>query len=274
MAAETETTGFTERLAQVLDCFASPPHECGFMQVVRRTGLPRASIHRMIGQLAGVGYLEPGPGGRGYRLGPRLYSLLHAHLDTDRLTGLVRPVLAEVTHGCGMASFAARLTQGRVDLFATATPDDPMHSHVFPGMGMRPVHACSSAKVLVAFQPEALRADLLAAPRERFTRRTLTDDDDLIAEYGRIRREGYAVCDGEINDGVVSLAVPVMLPRLGPVYALGVIALADRLSPPHRAAAVHLLKQAAARLAATLDPASCPLPAPVPEPENRHDPVS
>lgn len=272
MEPQAEAAGFTERLARVLECFELPPHECSFMQIVRRTGLPRASTHRMIGQLAEIGYLEPGAGGRGYRLGARLYGLLHAHLDPDRLTALARPVLTEVAQACGVASFAARLAQGQVDLFATATPDDPMRSHVFPGTGMRPVHACSSAKALVAFQPETLRAALLAAPRESFTRRTLTGDDDLIAEYARIRRDGYAVCDGEINDGVVSLAVPVMLPRVGPVYALGVIALADRLSPAHRPAAVQCLKRAAARFAAALDPA--PLPAPVPEPESRHDPAS
>lgn len=269
----TEASGFTERLARVLACFEPPPHECSFMHIVRCTGLPRASTHRIIGQLAEIGYLEPIPTWRGYRLGARLYGLLHAHLEPERLIALAKPVLAEVAQACGVASFAARLAQGQVDLFATAAPDDPKRGHVFPGIGLRPIHACSSAKVLVAFQPEKpLRTAMLATPRERFTRQTLTGENDLIAEYTRIRREGYAVCDGEINDGVVSVAVPVDLPRLGPIYALGVIALADRLSPMHRPAVVQCLKRAAARFAAVLDPT--PLATPVPESENRNEPAS
>ncbi|WP_225029668.1 IclR family transcriptional regulator [Xinfangfangia pollutisoli] len=274
MEPGSEAAGFTERLAQVVECFGPPPHECSFMQIVRRTGLPRASVHRMIGQLTAVGWLEPGPGGRGHRLGARLVWLLHAQLDADRLQALTAPVLTGLAQDSGAASFAARLVQGQVDLFATATPENPGLSHVFPGIGIRPVHACSSAKALVAFQPDSLRRALLAAPRERFTGQTLTGDADLTAEHARIRRDGYAVCDGEINAGVVSLAVPVRLPRLGPVYALGLIALADRLAPPHRPAAVQLLNRAAARLATLLDPAPGLLPALSDQPEIRHDPAS
>ncbi len=274
MPGEAEAAGFAERVARVLDCFAPPPHECSFMQIVRRTGLPRASAHRLIGQLAGIGFLEAGPAGRGYRLGPRLFGLLHAQLDSTRLTALVRPVLSALARECGAVSFVARLVQGQVELFATETPQDRQQSHVFPGLGLRPVHACSSAKALVAFQSLPLAAVLLAAPRERFTDRTLLSEADLLAEFARIRRDGYAVCDQEINEGVVSLAVPVVMPRLGPVYTLGLIALADRLAPPHRALAVLALKRAAARLAAALDPVPGPAPGHPAEPEIRHDPAS
>jgi IclR family transcriptional regulator, acetate operon repressor len=256
MTAREETAGFAERLAIVLDTFGDPPHERSFMQIVRKTALPRASVHRIIGQLLDMGYLAPCPTGRSYRLGLRLCSLLQANQTSASLKALAAPVLADLAQDFGLTSFAARLAGGSVDLFASATPLNPERSHLRPGHGNRPLHACSSSKAILAFLPDALRADLLAeAPREEFTPRTQTDTAKMAEEYSRIRACGYAVCDGEIHDGVVSLAVPVQVPRLGARYALGLIGLAARFTPPDRVLASDHLKRASLRFAALIDPA-------------------
>ncbi|GHC24941.1 MULTISPECIES: IclR family transcriptional regulator [Gemmobacter] len=255
MAPEPDSDSFAERLARILDVFALPPHELGFMQIVRLTGLPRASVHRIVGQLLAIGYLQPCESGRSYRLGTRLCGLVQASLDMTGLQDLAAPVLNDLARRFRMTSFAARLTGGEVMLFASANPDDPGEPHLHPAHGRRPLHACSSAKAILAFLPDEFRAGLLAsAPREGFTHRTLTGDTALHDEFRRIRACGYAVCDGEIHEGIVSLAVPVPLGRTESRLALGLIGLGARMPPEERQSTSEGLKFAARRLAALLLP--------------------
>lgn len=254
--APSESDSYAERLARILDTFAEPPHELGFMQIVRRTGLPRASVHRIVGQLLALRYLDACENGRSYRLGNRLCGLVQASQDQTALVQLVTPRLGDLARRFRLTSFAARLAGGAVDLFASVTPDDPTVPHLHPARGARPLHACSSAKAILAFQSETARQALLTgAPRACFTRQTLTDDGALSDEFRRIRGCGYAVCDGEIHDGIVSLAVPVRPGRQEPRHAIGLIGLGARMSPSDRATAIEGLKSAAQDLAALIAPA-------------------
>jgi len=74
-----------------------------------------------------------------------------------------------------------------------------------------PAHASSSGKVLLAFGEEAVREAVLAAPLERLTRHTITDPELLRILLEETRRRGYASGVGELEDGLVTVAAPVVV---------------------------------------------------------------
>ena len=87
-----------------------------------------------------------------------------------------------------------------------------------------PVHASSSGKVLCAFQQPALREQMLAeCSYTAFRPNTITDPQLLREELARVREQGYAYIDDELDENVFALAVPVELDGTGVIYSLSMV---------------------------------------------------
>lgn len=77
-----------------------------------------------------------------------------------------------------------------------------------------PLHASSAGKVVLAeLGADELEASLGTAPLPAFTERTITDVRVLSAELARIRRQGWAEIDGELEEGLAAISVPVRSAR-------------------------------------------------------------
>src|SRR6201995_3661929 len=81
------------RVSLVLDAFDGPGR-LSLAQVVRRTGLPRSSAHRMLQRLVQLRWLRRQ--GRDYELGMRLVELGSLAVHQDRLHRAATPLLGEL----------------------------------------------------------------------------------------------------------------------------------------------------------------------------------
>ncbi|NLU83265.1 IclR family transcriptional regulator [Rhodococcus sp. HNM0569] len=86
-------TAVLERVSSVLDAFDGPGR-LTLSDVVRRTGLPRSSAHRMLDQLVQMRWLRRE--GRDYELGMRLVELGSLAVHQDRLHAAAIPTLNEL----------------------------------------------------------------------------------------------------------------------------------------------------------------------------------
>jgi len=91
-----------------------------------------------------------------------------------------------------------------------------------------PAHCTAAGKVLLAYR-DAWRRSVLATPLQRCTERTVTDPTALDGELNRVRRQGYALEDGEHLDGVRGAAAPVVGPDGAVLAAISVVALKPQL---------------------------------------------
>ncbi len=73
-----------------------------------------------------------------------------------------------------------------------------------------PAYCTSMGRVLLAGLPEAEAREVLRRHRpEPRTPRTVTDPDAIMAIISRVRSDGYAINDQEIELGLRSIAVPL-----------------------------------------------------------------
>jgi DNA-binding IclR family transcriptional regulator len=116
------------------------------------------------------------------------------------------------------------------------------------------------AKAILAFADDRLIDEVLAKPHTRYTARTKTTEHEIAAELATIRQQGFAVCDQELDPGVLSYACPVRIGGAGVVYSLGVVGFADRLGSSPSDAIISSLKTAAKSLSNAIqdDAASAP----------------
>jgi DNA-binding IclR family transcriptional regulator len=236
--------GILARYAVILEALAAAPDGLSLMEIVQVTGLPRGTVHRLLGALRGIGYIAPRDGRKIYVLGPRLLRLLHLGVTPAAVSSLVQPLLGELVARFKETAFVAKLVGTEVQSVAMVVPKSGGQSYVQPGRVM-PVHAAASAKAIFAFQDEALVDEVLSRPRVKYTENTRVGEAQLRADLAKVRREGVALCDEELDPGVLSYACPVHVAEAGVLYSIGLVGLAQRLDSHPRSEVAAALRTAA-----------------------------
>ncbi|PIE10957.1 MAG: IclR family transcriptional regulator [Rhodobacterales bacterium] len=241
-----------ERLIRLLEAIAGAATPPNAAELARMTSVPRATLYRNIGTLTACGFVEVTDCGSRYVLGTRFVKIALTGKSDTHVINAVSAMTQKLANDLGDTAFLARFRGGRVDLIHIETPSDPSVPYVYPGLGPRPAHACSSAKAIAAFIHDDLRADLLDAQPMRFTDATLTDPARIEAELARIRRSGYALCNEEIDTGIASIAVPINVDRLGALFSIGVVGASHRITSAIETRILPLLTAESLRAAAAI----------------------
>lgn len=176
-------------------------------EVARSTGLARAAARRFLLTLVELGYMRVQD--RRFMLTPRVLELGHAYLSSLTLPEIALPHLRDFVAEIRESSSLCVL-DGHQIVYVARVPAKRIMS-VTISVGTRfPAFATSLGRVLVAGQTdEWLRTYLETADLTPITPRTISDPDAFATEIARVRRQGWAMVDQELEEGVRSLAAPI-----------------------------------------------------------------
>jgi IclR family pca regulon transcriptional regulator len=191
----------------VITAFDSDHRELTLAEVARRTDLSRATVRRSLLTLADLGYVRTD--GRVFALTPQVLRLGAAYLGSLGLPDIAVPHLERLSSAVDESSSCAVL-DGDDIVYVARVPRRRIMT-VAISVGTRfPAYATSMGRVLLAHLPaEGLDAYLARTDRLRLTPRTLTGEAELRAELDRVRRQGFACVDQELEPGLRSIAAPV-----------------------------------------------------------------
>jgi IclR family transcriptional regulator, acetate operon repressor len=218
-----------ERALELLEALADPGEPRGVSELRRATGLPVATVHRLLATLAGRGYVRQETATHKYTLGSHLIRLGEA--ATRQFSRFSHPYLAELMEVSGETANLAVFEDGQV-AYVAQVPSRHHRVRMFTEVGRRVLpHTSGVGKVVLAFRSRAEVEALLARTGlPRRTPRTITELDRFLAELDTVARQGYAIDSGEEEVGVRCLAVPVF--GIGDsVAAMSVSAPEGRLEP-------------------------------------------
>lgn len=231
-----------ERSLDILEALADPPILRGVSELAVRTGLPQATIHRLLGTLVERGYVRQDPDTRRYGLAGRVL-WLSAGAEVA-LGASLQPYLAELVEVSGETANLAVLEHSSV-VYVAQVPS-PHRMRMFTEVGNRvPAHSTAVGKVLLAHRPRKVVEQLLdrqGLPAR--TRHTITDIGRFLAELDAVLARGYAVDNEEEELGVRCLAVPVYM--TGGAMAMSISGPPSRLDEDRIAALVPDLRRIAA----------------------------
>lgn len=201
---------FVQSLArglEVIRAFDAAHPELSLSDVARRTGLTRATARRFLLTLVELGYVRTD--GRLFRLTPQVLHLGFAYLSSLGLTDLAQPHLEALSAAVGESTSASVLDGAEIVYVARVAARRLMMVGISVGTRF-PAYATSMGRVLLAAAPAAVLDDVLAArPLTALTARTITDRGALLEEIDRVRAQGWAVVDQELEAGLRSVAAPV-----------------------------------------------------------------
>jgi IclR family transcriptional regulator, pca regulon regulatory protein len=212
----------------VLEAFSAENPTLTVNEAAALTGLSRPTVRRILLTCVRQGFAEEA--GRGFRLTARVLRFGHGYLASLPVAARAQPhmrALADrVRESCSMAT----LDEDEIVYLARVPAARSMS--ITLGVGSRlPAYPTSMGRVLLAALAEAeLDAYLERTTLAKLTANTIDDPTALRAELQRVREQGYAIVDGEREEGVRSAAAPVLDANANVVAALNVSANAARIS--------------------------------------------
>lgn len=218
-----------DRISLVLDAFDGPG-TLTLAQLVRRTGLPRSSAHRMLERLVQLRWLRRN--GRDYELGMRLLELGSLAVHQDRLHRAAIPKLHELHAATGLVVHLALLDGA--DVVYMEKVGDRMSTAIPTRVGGRQAAHCTAVgKAILAYTDEAdnelFTTDLL--PRR--TRYSISSQAQLRTELTKVRGQGLAFDREESLAGFGCVAAPIGNPGEA-VAAISVCGPMNRMVFDHR----------------------------------------
>jgi DNA-binding IclR family transcriptional regulator len=237
----------------------------GVSAIARATGVPKSSVQRCLVSLREAGWISSPAGdpqrwvltGRALAVGLRgsaVPGLREAALAVmQELRDATRETIHLVGFGAEHAPVAAGDAADPAALVVIDRLDSPEPVRTWVRLGTPvPLHASCSGRAVLARLPDDEALALLGDDLERFSARTITDRDALVAELQAVRERGYAVAEGSWRAGVGAVAAAVVDAAGRPVGALAVSAPQQRFDAARAVELGAAVVAAAGRVSAAL----------------------
>ena len=218
MANKTDIIASLAKGLRVLECFDGEHPRLAIAEVAGATGLDRATARRCLLTLHQLGYADYD--GKYFSLTPRVLRLGIGALAALSLPQIVQPWLDQLSEQIGQSCSISILDGTEIVYVARAAQRRVMSIGLMPGSRL-PAHCTSMGRALLAALAEdEARAIIEASDMTPRTPHSLTDPEEIMAVVRKVRAEGYAIVDQEVELGLRALAVPVTNARGETVAAL------------------------------------------------------
>lgn len=211
MNTADKSRDFVNSLARglsVLRAFDAEHDEMTLSEVAAITGMTRAGARRFLLTLNELGYVAKH--NRWFRLTPKVLELGYSYLAAMPITELSQPYLNRVTEQTGESCSLAVLDGREVVYLARSAARRLLMYGIHVGTRL-PWYYTSMGRMLVAgMDPTALEQFINEEKLLKRTKFSVTDKPALLREATLARKQGYAVLDQELEEGLRSLAVPII----------------------------------------------------------------
>jgi len=210
--------GSLARGLSVLKAFDEDKPEMTLTEVAARTSLTRAGARRFLLTLVELGYVKKNH--RLFRLTPKVLELGYAYMASTPISRISQPFLKQFTDATGESCSVAVLDGDQV-VYIARTPGKRFLRLGFH-VGVRlPVCYTSAGRMLIACEgEEAINRFVEQQHLQPLTRHSITSRARLRAELMKARKQGYAIVDQELEEGLCSLSVPIADSRNQVIAAL------------------------------------------------------
>ena len=209
-----------DRALRIVRAFDADHDRMTLTEVAGRVDLSRGTARRFLQTLVALGYVDHD--GKLFRLTPKVLDLGYAYLSASRLPEAAAPIVRRISDASG-ESCSVAVREGRHAVYVHRVQPHRIFSSALEIGTRLPAHSSALGQVLLAAMSADARQDILIdATLERFTDRTITDLDRLEDKLVRVARSGYSLVESELEDGIISIAVPIIARSGETVAALNV----------------------------------------------------
>lgn len=223
------------KAVSVLRAFTIEDSTVSLAELVARTGLHKATVHRIAGELVDLRLLDRREGG--YCLSGGLFELgMRAAVERTVLE-IAMPFLQDLyerTHETVHLGTA----EGHEVVYIAKIGGRQQASSPSRTGGRMPMHCTAIGKVLLAHSPPEIVREVLSGDLERRTPRTITAPGLLRRQLEAVHEQGVAFEREESTTGLLCVAAPVLTSGRPVTLAISVTGPVGRLRPEAHVSAV------------------------------------
>ena len=197
-----------ENAFSLLEVLAGNGLELGIAELCRKTALPKGTVHRLLGTLKNLGYIDQNPQNRKYRLTIKIFKLGTAITDRVGLVQII-PHMKELSQRFNETVNLAIMDRDEIIYLYSVGSDNTLKLDLRIGSN-QPAYCAAIGKVLLAYLSEkGLDNYLQRVKLKPFTPYTITSKEYLKKELKLIKQRGYSFVNEEYMVGVACVAVPL-----------------------------------------------------------------
>ncbi|CAG9246080.1 putative IclR family transcriptional regulator [Paraburkholderia unamae] len=209
--AETRAAATLVRGIRVLEAFRSSDNgPLSNKEVAERTGLPKATVSRLIHALADMGYVAIDPKSGGYSLGPGVLSFAHIFLSQLDIRLRIRPLMQRLSAPPGTTLLLAVRDRFQMTTVEAMENDPGFQLRAWVGASV-PIALTASGHAYLAGLSPAARTLLLEKMSAEHTDGWRAINKSIDRSLRSVAANGYCFERGEWKPHLSEVAVPVAL---------------------------------------------------------------
>lgn len=194
---------------RVLQCFARDTPVLRLKDIAEQLDIPMGSAFRLVSTLENEGFLSQDPISKQYRLGLKVLDLSQICLSGLVFPNVALPFLETLATDAQQSANMAVLDGGEAVLVARASIKRVLDINLSVGSRL-PSYCTSMGKALLAYLDDAeLEKTLENIEFLPYTPATITSRAELLSALQKVRLDGYAMSDGELDKRLRSVSAPV-----------------------------------------------------------------
>jgi DNA-binding IclR family transcriptional regulator len=217
----------------ILELFSPETRELGISEIASRLRKKASTIHRTLGILKNRGYVEQSAERGKYSLGLRVFELGTVYQNQSNFMRDAMACLESLSRATDETINLAVLDQDLRGIAYIAKIESPHILKTDIRIGTRLYSHCTAlGKVLLSQVDDAALDEAFPSHADLpgYTKRSITNTDQLRAALADVRKKGYAIDEEEFRSEVVCVAMPFRDMNRRTVAAISVTAPAHRFT--------------------------------------------
>lgn len=198
-----------DRALSILELLSNYNEGLGITEIGERTELHKSTVHRLLGTLIYKGYVVQDNLTNRYRLTMKLFELGNRKINDIDILNISKPYTKELMESVNEVVHLVIREGSKIVYIDKVEADNTIR--MASNIGRKsPLYCTSVGKAMMAYMDEKEveniwhKTDIL-----RFTKKTITDLEELKVELDKVRELGYAEDDEENELGVRCVGAPV-----------------------------------------------------------------
>lgn len=195
----------------ILQILAEQNGGIGLLQLSQETKLASSTTHRLLSELIKFNLVVQDKASRRYMIGPGLMSIGLSYLRKNNINVIAQRYIHECSSILSETVFLSTLANNQVVCTSTIMVDKERPLQFYMSIGKQmPLHASAAAWAIIAFLDEKQIREILTDWEYTSFSDTSPQNFEEVTQYlAQTRNAGYAVCDGEMDVGVVAISLPI-----------------------------------------------------------------
>ncbi len=196
-----------EKGLSVIECFDDANPRLTASQAGARCGMTRTATRRYLLTLEHLGYVASD--GKLFWLTPRVLRLGQSYLESARLPRIVQPFLQRVTAGTQESAYVSVLDGDDIVYIARNGSSRAMNTGYVLGSRVQAQVTAAGLLMLALREPEWQESWLAVHELKAYTSHTIASKERLRLEFARVRAQGWAISEQQLELNHRGVAVPL-----------------------------------------------------------------